>query len=757
VVIGTAAYMSPEQARGKIVDARSDIFSLGAVIYEMVTGHKPFDGETPSDMLAAILKSDPAPLSDFVEDLPRELGRIIHKTLRKDREERYQVVKDLLIDLKSLAQDLEFERRVKQTSTPSENAATPAGVRTSLETAVAPIKTDEVVDALPTVISKSSLSSIVKPRRWPTVALIAVLLIGASFGIYKLWTRSREITPPVVSNIARVTAWSGLDAQPALSPDGNSVAFTSNHDGSFEIYIRQLTPGGREIPLTSDGQENLQPVWSPDGQRIAYFSKKRGGIWIIPARGGASRQLTEFGSAPAWSHDGGMIAFQSDASSPLTEGSVGSSTIWIIPTQGGAPQQITKVGNPPGGHVGPTWSPDNRRIAFVDLNYTTQEIWSVSVMGADVKQLTHRPNARAGQTANWKDPLEGRAISPVYAPDGRSVFLEVGPVVWMLPISPTDDEPVGNPVKIIDAGNSWLSGLTLAADGKKMAYCAQNLASNIWSIPVSATTNEPTGNSKPLTNQTGARNSQPAFSPDGRKLAFIEFLRGGNVSLWVANADGQNASELGAWGNVPSWFPDGDQIAFTSNRENHWSVWATSLGKGRDHLLIDVGRDIQYARLSPDGKQFAFNLVDETGVINLWTVPISGGPPKQLTFDRELAGFPAWSPDGNFLSFQMKRGDDAYVMIMPSGGGEATQLISDHGRSWPFSFSPDGDKIAFAGDRNGVWNVYWVSRSTKQVKQVTNYTKLNTYVRYPAWSPLRNQIAYEYAETTGNIWLMDLK
>src|SRR5204863_5209892 len=109
VVIGTAAYMSPEQARGKTVDARSDIFSFGAVIYEMVSGHQPFDGETPSDMLAAILKSEPSPLSEFVVDLPPELGRIINKTLRKDREERYQVVRDLLIVLKSLVQDLEFE------------------------------------------------------------------------------------------------------------------------------------------------------------------------------------------------------------------------------------------------------------------------------------------------------------------------------------------------------------------------------------------------------------------------------------------------------------------------------------------------------------------------------------------------------------------------------------------------------------------------------------------------------------------------
>lgn len=105
----------------------------------------------------------------------------------------------------------------------------------------------------------------------------------------------------------------------------------------------------------------------------------------------------------------------------------------------------------------------------------------------------------------------------------------------------------------------------------------------------------------------------------------------------------------------------------------------------------------------------------------------------------------------------MKRGDDAYLMVIPSEGGEAVQLTSGHGRSWPYSFSPDGDKIVFAGDRDGVWNVWWVSRSTKMQRQLTNYTKPNSFVRYPAWSPLGNQVAYEYAETSSNIWLMELK
>ncbi len=174
-------------------------------------------------------------------------------------------------------------------------------------------------------------------------------------------------------------------------------------------------------------------------------------------------------------------------------------------------------------------------------------------------------------------------------------------------------------------------------------------------------------------------------------------------------------------------------------------------------MLLDLKGDVDYARLSPDGKQIVFNFKGGGGVINVWTASLAGGEPKQLTFDKELMGFPSWSRDGKFIAFQMKRGDDTHVMIMPSEGGTPTQLTFDKGQSWIYDWSPDGDKVLFAGFRNGLWNIRWVSRSTKKQGQLTNYTKLNFFVRYPAWSPKNDQVIYEYSETTGNIWVADLK
>jgi Tol biopolymer transport system component len=742
MVLGTVNYMSPEQSRGLDVDERTDIWSLGVVLYEMLTGSAPFKGETQAHVIIAILERDTASLATFSKEVPAELDWIVKKALRKDRDERYQTVKEMLGDLRTVKQELDFEAKLEQSAThqPRQSAVISPQPHRRIEDEAT--RTDEIREARATTTIKPALIPTRGGTRWPLLALVVfVLVAAATFGIYKLASQTQNAPAnkntvadrPTVANITRVTVWSGLDTQPTLSPDGNSVAYSSNHNGSFEIYVRQLTPGGREIQLTSDGQENFQPAWSPDGQLIAYYSKQRGGIWVIPALGGAARQLAEFGSYPAWSHDGTMIAFTID-----------SSTIWIVPAKGGAPKQITKIGNPAGGHYGPTWSPDNQRIAFMAGNFVNRQIWSISITGDDLKQMTHNPIKYVS--------------NPIYSADGHSLYFADGSEVWRLTISAESGEAAGNTTKVTDMGASSVGSLTLSADGKKMALGVETQVSNIWSIPVSLHTNEATGAPQPLTNQTATRNSQPLFSPDGRKIAFIEWLRGGGVDIWVADADGKNPTQVTTdiRSHAPNWFPDGEQLSFISYRNNHWSVWATSLQSRRDRLLFDMGRDIEYARLSPDGKQLVFHLADG-GITNIWTVQVSGGQPKQLTFDEESASFPFWSPDGKFIAYQMKRGDDAYLMIIPSGGGEATQLTFDHGRSWSHSFSPDGDKIVFAGERNGVWNVYWVSRTTKQQKQLTNYTKLNSYVRYPSWSPLGNQIAYEYAETSGNIWMLDLK
>jgi Tol biopolymer transport system component len=754
MMMGTVTYMSPEQARGLAVDARTDIWSLGCVLYEMVMGRAPFDGQTTSDVIVSILEREPPLLTQQEWEVPEALEWIVTKALTKEREDRYQTAREVLTDLRRLKQRLDAAAELERSVAPASNPQMTLE-RNGREARLAPAtsvvaQTEELRKARST-LSADFLGGAIKQHQrrtlW-TLATLALVLFVAAFATYKFAgpfritretrTVSSERTGPL--KISRVTIWPGVDAHPTISPDSNSIAYSSDHNGSFEIYVKQLMPGGREFQLTSDGEQNFEPTWSPDGKLIAYYSKKRGGIWVIPSLGGVAKQLVEFGSHPAWSHDGVMIAFQSDANH-LGGSPVGSSTIWKVPSEGGKPVQLTKIGTPAGGHLSPVWSPDRKRITFVVHNFLATNVWSVSATGDDLKLV-----------------FQNSANDPVYAPDGQSIYYTAGTALWKMRVSPSSGEAVGERIFIADMGVSRLRHLAISADGKKLAYSMFAEASNILSIPLSVKSSEPTGPPVNLTNETGTRNMHPTFSPDGRQIAFTERHRGIDSGIWHMDADGKNRGHITVDPNfnLPSWFPDGERIMFISSRDGKRRIWSLRIKSRKAEPLIDIGRDIEYARISPDGKRIIFNL-ETNGITNTWVVPVEGGDPKQLTFDNELAGFSCWSPDGKFIAYQMKRGDDAYAMVMPSDGGTPTQLTFERGLSWPFSWSPDGDKIAFAGYRDGIWNVYWVSRTDKTQKQVTNYTKLSSYVRYPGWSPLGNQIVYEYAESTGNIWILELK
>jgi Tol biopolymer transport system component len=161
-----------------------------------------------------------------------------------------------------------------------------------------------------------------------------------------------------------------------------------------------------------------------------------------------------------------------------------------------------------------------------------------------------------------------------------------------------------------------------------------------------------------------------------------------------------------------------------------------------------------FNRLAPDGKHAAFHRAED-GAMNVWTISFTDGQPRQLTFEHTMAGWPAWSRDGKLLAIEVRNGPDTNIAVIPADGGSLVPVTHNRGQNWPYSWSPDDDQIAFAGYRNGLWNVFSVSRTTGAERRLTNYTRPNTFVRYPEWSPGGDRIVYEYGESTGNIWMLE--
>ncbi|HWM90652.1 MAG TPA: hypothetical protein VN493_07790 [Thermoanaerobaculia bacterium] len=551
---------------------------------------------------------------------------------------------------------------------------------------------------------------------------------------------------PDGSRLSRLTSSHHLEVFPSFSPRGDALAFSSDRSGSLEIHVRQLTGRRGERRLTSDGRQNLQPAWSPNGELIAYCSRLRGGIWVIPARGGEPRRLTDFGSNPAWSPDGTTLVFQSD---PFTELSLfvfpalPPSTLWLVPAKGGTPRQLTRPGGPSGGHGAPTWSPDGRRIAFTAFTLWGGKLWTVSAAGDDLK-LIEGPRL----------PRE-----PVYSPDGQTLYYSgpdpaLGFTVWRIPV--TGGKPV--PVQSAPARD-----LALSPDGRRLAFSHMDLDGRLWSIPVSPGTGETAGPATALTTDPKGRESRPTFSPDGRRIAFYQPSPETNrIELWMMNADGTGRVRLSEEGTFasgqPIWMAGGSQIAFLSRAKGPAAVWKRiDLESRAVDTVAQPDEAWTWTRPSPDGRRLAIELADPEGTVNTWVLPSLDGEPRQITSDPEFAGSPIWSRNGDLLAVRLRRGSDGQIGLIPADGGPLEQVTSGLNVVSQPGWSPDDRKLVFAAERDGFWNLWWASRDGGPLHRVTDLPKkFNLYLRFPDWSPAGDRIVYEYGEILGELWMLDL-
>ena len=414
-VVGTTAYLSPEQARALDVDTRTDVWSLGVVLYEMITGRAPFKGETPSDTSALILTAEPPPLAEYMPDVPPEIERIVRKALQKKRDERYQTVKDMLLDLKSLRRELDVSAAIQRSGTASYASGM---TRPAVSTAPPPLT------------NQSSLVTKQFGLNRTAQLGVAAVLVAAFAGTGWYWWRHRDSNPNRIGTLSvnqllgRKNDLGETGARHArFSPDAKFIAYASPKGNGSAIWLKQLG-GGDAFSNQAELPSASSPIWSPDGLQIAFIAKRESqyGIWTMPAFGGSSTQLksleTYTRELVAWTRTGKIYFVRNDklyalnvatqevsvainlesggrsrdfAISPnedriaFTDLIDGQSDIWIGMLGGGAPVRVTNDKEQDSNLV---WAPDGKRIVYSSKRNGVRQICVVRADGGAPQQLT---------------------------------------------------------------------------------------------------------------------------------------------------------------------------------------------------------------------------------------------------------------------------------------------------------------------------------------------------------------------------------
>ena len=575
-------------------------------------------------------------------------------------------------------------------------------------------------------------------RSATTVWAIAVAAaVVAGIGGWLIWRSQRAPAPAQAGSAAatnkRLTTRAGFNGHPAFSPDGRSIAYTSDQTGALEIYVRGLISTGTEHPLTSNGGQNVQPEWSPDGQWIAFHSRQFGGIWVVPSGGGNPQQIVDFGSSPSWAPDSHRLVFASDAG-----GFAEQSTLWIVRRDGSERSQLTDASLTPGGAVYPAWSRNGKFIAYINaFGVDSRRLCVLALDAHKVHRLT-------------ETPIQSQ---PAFGPGDRWVYALIGTssanlAIGRTPIDPSTGAQTGE-TEVLLPVTGLTNGLSIAADGS-LAYSLDSDDDNLWRIDVD-TSGKP-GEPVRVTHDA-VRNNRPAFASTGR-IAYQQISAGHPITTWILDEQGRAEALLpGAEAMNPQWSADGRRLLVVQGKSAVWVDLATRRTTSAAIAIDYMG----FPRLSPDDREIAFHRIDADGLMRAWIQPLDGKPVRLLAEDAEGVGFPVWSPDGQRLALEVKRRDQTVIGLVARNGGPVSVLVPERGNSWPHSWSPDGKRIAYAGQRNGVWNVFDVDVATRTSRQLTHFTLPIGFIRYPAWSPRGDRIVFERQIQSATIWTMKVE
>ena len=673
LVMGTVGYMSPEQVRGDPIDARSDIFSFGAVFYEMLTGKRAFKRETSAETMTAILREEPAELSGTGWQGPLELQRILSRCLEKDVARRFQSASDLAFAIESLS----------GTST-----RTSTGTSTGISTA-----------------KRVSQPKAKLKRAWIPWVIAAAVLMGTA-----VWEMVRPAAAPVnpleKAHFTRVTDFESVEA--AISPDGRFVAFISDHDGPFDVWLTQVGTG-HLINLT---QGKAGPL--PGPLRSVGFSGDGSEIWIgggdvglrlrlMPLTGGAPRNfLGEDTANLAWSPDGERIVYHT-----FTKGD----PMFVADRNGANARKI--FGDRPGLHNHfPTWSPDGRWIYFVHGTPATREmdLWRIDPDGGNPERLTERNTDIAYPTPSGENTLF------YVARDGDGS----GPWLWAFDVKRRDSRRVS-------IGLEQYTSVQASADGRKLVATISNPVAGLWTVPIlDRVAEERDVKPFPVPNQ---RALAPRFG--GSSLFYLSSLGAGD-GLWRLR-DGQ-ATEIwkgadGALFETPAVSPDGSRVAIVLRRS----------GKRQMHVLSSDGAELQpiaegivaqgTSCWSPDGKWIVTGGSDATGP-GLFKIPLEGGSPVRLVSGPALN--PVWSSDGRLIVYAGTNVSTFAPLLAVRPDGTSVELphislrrLGEHVR-----FLPDGKSLIYMQGllaSQDFWLLDLASMKSRPLTKLQNRAAMRTF------------------------------
>jgi Tol biopolymer transport system component/predicted Ser/Thr protein kinase len=706
--LGTVAYMSPEQALGEELDARSDLFSLGVVLYEMATGVLPFQGATTAATFNAILNQTPVPPSRLTRDLPPQLEEIIGKALEKSRELRCQSAAELNADLKRLKRKL--------------GGGSTSGVP---------------IAAQPRVRSRKDL--------WAVVAVVAILIVLFAGYFFRKSFSGNTANLPFAPKLVQLTTTEGLHEFPVWSPEGKRIAYSRDVNAFKKIFVKPLQ--GEPQQLTIGDQDDMQPAWTPDAQSLLFvrssqmggklqpgdvFGQYEGGdIWKKELASGREEKFLDNAFDPSYSADGKSIAVDASWAGPRR--------IWIVDAYGHNPQQITSESSEAVDHVEPSWSPDGKNIVFQNIERTK---FSIKVVNLSTRAVTALTDGK------FQD------LNPVWSHSGKHIYFSSyrggGLNIWRVGVSPAGD-PVGAPQQVT-MGSGQDVQLAMSPTGKQLAFAILRQNADLWRLPVSPQTGLATGNPEEVVAST-REDSRGAWSPDGTQIAFNSD-RNGDMNLYLYSLLDHSYRQItqGPGGDFqPQWSLDGKRLVFFSSRAGNADIWSVDIATcALTQLTSDRSLDID-PFFSPDGAYIAFQS-DRSGRLEVWVMKSDGSGQRQLTKLGVSGHFLRWSRDSKSVFFRCPCGGKPRTYQAPLDGSDPVPLNSEILGGSHMSFSPDYLLIMDVVGHKTLW-VSPVAAG-KPVK-VYEFPDGATRIDYPVWSPDGKWLLFDrFRPQGGDIWMI---